>query len=569
MHADNIWNLASMVRPNEITYLQHSNQDGVGDDANTFYMLAEDIQGESSETKTVTTITLRKGLKWSDGTPMTTEQIDFWYNDLLMNEEFPNPDWDFLINLSTSGNRGVVEIVDDYTFTITYDCFVDYNRPALYALYAYQYPKQLLKDYHPKYIGEEEAKQKAVEEGYQSWDQLLVAHSGMNYESCIAGVPTFAPFVCTEETTTYAIYERNPYYYGVDAIGQQLPYIDRIYVDKTVENLEVARLRALQGDSDFLMTSDLESFAVANQEILTGAKIGVALWGSDRKNQTSVNIMQNVEDPEYRELFLNKDFRFALSYAINRQEICDLVYFGATKPHQMAHTEASMYYDESVSQNAVEYDPEKANELLDGLGLDKRDDSGWRLLPSGKRLELNMAWASDTQRSAEAELISDYLSASGIYNTLKNYATVNDIYGDTTSAAYGKVDIMIADSWGAKNGVYGFDSSMGCPREQSYYAPNWVEWYTSNGEQGDEPPQEVIDIMAWADTVKNEMDPEKRIENMKTFYEYQKETLYCLGICTPAGNVIIYNNTLKNVPTASLPFNGIDNTRLATWYFSE
>ena len=91
------------------------------------------------------------------------------------------------------------------------------------------------------------------------------------------------------------------------------------------------------------------------------------------------------------ELLNDKRFRQALSLAINRQQIIDAVYNGVTEPAQNSPPPGNVFHHEKLYHSFTEYDPERANRLLDELGLIERDREGYRTFNDGTR----MVWYLD------------------------------------------------------------------------------------------------------------------------------------------------------------------------------
>ena len=98
-----------------------------------------------------------------------------------------------------------------------------------------------------------------------------------------------------------------------------------------------------------------------------------------------------------RDIFKKKEFRIAISLAINRDEINETLFFGAGKPWSGRFPEDP--YD-AGPPTYIDYDPQKANQLLDEIGLTERNEEGYRLRPDGKVLEVVI----DTMGDAEGEM---------------------------------------------------------------------------------------------------------------------------------------------------------------------
>ncbi len=105
------------------------------------------------------------------------------------------------------------------------------------------------------------------------------------------------------------------------------------------------------------------------------------------------------KDPEMRELIRNKDVRIALSLGIDREEIIDIVYQGVGEPWQIGPLPQHVLYNEQLGRQYTDYDPKRANELLDAAGYDKKNGDGIRLFPSGKPIIFNVNFRVETPQT--------------------------------------------------------------------------------------------------------------------------------------------------------------------------
>ncbi len=488
------------------------------------------------------TFYLRRGVKWSDGEPFTADDIVFWYEDILLNEDLTPtlPKW-----LTTDEQPVEVEKVDDYAvrFKFTQPNGLFLQRLAGIDGLGMIVPKHYMKQFHPKYTPEEKLEEMVKEEQLTDWFSLF------------GNKDTW--WLNPERPTLFAwrsinilgagpryIWERNPYYWKIDPDGNQLPYLDRVVFD-IVENAEVALMKALNGEIDMHSRhfNIMQNYTV----LAEGREKGDYRFFTLKP--TSMNTMiiafnLNQEDPVLREIFNEKKFRFAMSLAINRQEIIDLVYLGMGEPWQAAPLRESAFYHERLAKAYTEYDPAKANELLDEIGL-KRGPDGWRLRPDGKPLSVTIEVVTgiDPAWIDACELIKKYWEDVGVKTAIKP----EDRSLFYTRKATGETEVTI---WGGDGGMevlleprWYFPFSA-----ESNYAPLWQLWYNSGGKSGEEPPEEVKKQMQLYDEILRTVDFDKQKSLMKQILDIDADNLYVIGISTkPPGYGIVKNN-FRNVP---------------------
>ena len=181
--------------------------------------------------------------------------------------------------------------------------------------------------------------------------------------------------------------ERNPYYWWVDKEGRQLPYIDEVR-SVVARSSEVLALKLLAGEVDEAhRNTNIEMVPVMLDE---GSKRGleVKLYPTEYGSPWAVGFNYMNSDPTKRELFRTAEFRQALSLAINRRLINRVGLLGLGKPTQGYLIPNSPWYTEEVNTAFVAHEPERANQMLDALGLGQRDAEGFRLDPGGQPLSI-------------------------------------------------------------------------------------------------------------------------------------------------------------------------------------
>lgn len=502
---------------------------------------------EWSDDLTTLTIYLRKGHKWSDGEPFTTDDIMFYYEDVLMNKDLTPvlpPRW-------APGGKPVKFIkVDETTFRIQYqdpyprifDVFQRGTYGGQNLIYA---PKHALKKYHIKY--NPDADKLAKEEGFESWVQLYGNHSrkGWSWDEDVE-VPTLAGWMAVSVTTERKVMQRNPYFHWVDTEGNQLPYIDTIDDVLTREN-QVHNLKIMSGEIDLAgFSTHTEDFPLLKENEEQG-NYRVELAKSLRGSETTFFPNLTVKDPVLREIFQDVRFRQALSLALNREEINELLYFGEAVPRQAAILPEVSFYKDEWGKAYAEYNPEKARQLLDEMGLEK-DSEGNYLRPDGKKISMviNVAVTEGSQVKV-SELASQYWAEIGLMGVVK--PTSNPKLHQMVESNESDITVFHLDRCGEAFGVRG-NPYWSCPYDDQFWtAWPWTIWFKTGGEAGEEPPESwkrwMKDWDAWFMTEKG--TPEYTELGQKV-YDFVSNELFAIGTVGMSPWVIIYNEDLRNTP---------------------
>jgi ABC-type transport system substrate-binding protein len=490
-------------------------------------------------------ITLRKGMKWSDGEPFTADDLVFAYDDVLLNEDlFPVPPPMYL-----SGDEpGAIEKVDEVTVRFTFAqpnaLFIQSNATP-YALDILEYPKHYMQQFHKKY--NPDADQVAKDEDQASWIELLLfkADTWANKE-----VPRLHGWVAKTvfgEGTRY-IYDRNPYYWKVDPEGSQLPYIDRL-VYNHIADPQVMVLKASNGEIDM---QDRTINTLQNKPVLARGRAKGNYKFFDEvpsdSNACVIALNLNHPDPVKRETFNNKDFRIGLSYAIDRQEIIDSVYQRQGAPFQVAPRDSSPYYDEEMAKQYTDYDVDLANEHLDRAGFAERDGDGFRLGPDGKRISFNVEvptayraeWPDTTQ------LVSTHWQKVGVDMKVKNEDRA--LFDERTDGGQHDAAVWQAEGGGWIEPLMRTDWYFPSANESTNYAPRWMQWYQTGGKGGERPPAPVRRQMELYQQVRQTMDEAERDQLLKELLTISKEFFYHIGTILMPQSYGIVKNNFHNVP---------------------
>jgi len=439
----------------------------------------------SKDFKTLT-IYLRKGMKWSDGVPFTADDFLFWWEDIILNKE--------LTPIKPTGYKTLtsLERVDDYTVRLQFSAP---NPSIIYALAVIWggcdnpfAPKHYLKKYHISY--NPEAQELAKKEGFDSWWQCFQFHqASWGPAQQDIDFPTLDPWVLKKiDSFGNKYYERNPYYWKIDTVGNQLPYIDK-QARILVENQEVGNLKTIAGEFDIggQDVVRLRSYPLYKK----GEKKGnyhVMLWKNLMGSDLAFNFNLTHKDPVLRKIFNDIRFRQAMSLAINRDEINQLLFFGKAVPRQATTDPSNSLYEDWMGKYYAEYDPKRANKLLDEMGLKWDEKHQYRLRPDGKPLAITIEYVGMEERGKICELVKDYWEKVGVKTAIKEVQ--RNLYN--TRAAANEIDV---GNWRYETvteiEMYYHTFKRFVPFWGEFACRPWRKWYDTGGESGEEPPEEV------------------------------------------------------------------------------
>jgi len=373
---------------------------------------------ELNDLGTVYTMKLRKGLKFSDGDPLTIDDVKFAFEDLTFNKEL-NPSLPGSMKDLVTGNVVKFNVVDDWTWTLTFDSpqFTlmenregRRNHDCGSCWFA---SKEYYEQYHPKYADASELQKKVDDGQFENWVGLFTSRNQGNWS---AGFPCVAAWCLTGVNPGITqSWTRNAYYFGVDPAGNQLPYADNMLAFG-MESREVAVFRAMAGETDAVTRPfQLREMPLYLQNADRG-DFRVFVWPSTGGNDAGLHTNSTFnDDPEIGKWIRTKKFRQALSLATDRDMINDVIFLGQGKVQQwVPHPDTAYYPGADVGAIRTTLDIAGANSLLDEIGLSAKNADGFRLrTDNGKVLELELLTTA-MEDSDIAILLQDQWAKVGI-----------------------------------------------------------------------------------------------------------------------------------------------------------
>ena len=498
------------------------------------------------------TIFMRKGMKWSDGAPLTADDVLFVYENVTLNTDITP-----VINehLRPGGTPMVMEKIDDYTYKITFAAPVPYW-PMLLMAHKYAYwdqwvnPAHHMKQFHIKF--NPKAGDLAAEAKRDFWYQHFGDQRNLGL---VMDIPHLRSHVATDDSPERAIWKRNPYFFIADTEGNQLPYIDEMSFMRAAD-LALHNAKIVGGSYDFVgFDANIQNFKTYDDAAEQGG-YKVILWRSGKGSDVVYNVNCNygwqgaqeeqVEpDPTrlmMREIFADDRFRYALSLAINREEVNDVLYFGRGTPGQMTVIPDSRHWKPEYVTAWADYDPDQANALLDELGLKWNAEKTHRLWPDGTPMII--AWdlyESETPKGPTTELIREYWMDVGIeiqwksitrtlltQKILANEEPMSLWHGDETT----DVLFYLRPKY--------FAPISG---DESCWGQLWGQWYVSMGKMGLEPPPDIKDLYDWMIEYLATGSDEAAANALRS----QAEHVWTIGVVGNAPHPLVFNKKLHNL----------------------
>lgn len=503
---------------------------------------------EESESRTYT-LTLRRGHRWSDGQPFTTEDFRYWWEDMASNpKRFPGgPPPELLVG----GEAPKVDILDEVTVRYSWSRPNPFFLPMLAGakpveIYA---PAHYLRQFHPRYTDEETLKRRVEEARQKTWQQLHNRKDNLT-EFDNPDLPTLQPWVpTTSPPAERFVFVRNPYYHRVDSAGRQLPYLDRVVM--TVADAKIIPAKTGAGESDL----QARYLRFDNYTFLTqGARRNdyrVTLWRTGIGAQMALFPNLNCNDPVWRDLNRDVRYRRALSLAIDREELNEVVYYGLAIPSNNTLLDVSPLWRPEYRDLWATFDIRYANRLLDEIGLTKRDVNGVRLLPDGRPLEIVVETAGESTEETDAlELIADGWRRVGARLYIRSSQL--DVFRNRIFA--GETCMSIAR--GLDDAIATADMSPAemVPTDQAKYQwPKWGQFYQTMGRDGERPDlPEAVELLDAFRAWRMATDEAGRAAAWHRILSINAEQVFTIGTVAGVPQPVVARDTLRNVPMEGL-----------------
>jgi peptide/nickel transport system substrate-binding protein len=491
------------------------------------------------------TLHLRKGHKWSDGHPFTSEDFRYWFEDVAQNSKL-SPSG-LPVSMIVQGEPPRFEVLDDTTVRYTWSRPNPLFLPDLAGadpLYIYC-PSHYLKKFHEKYADKAALDALVKKDNQRNWAAL---HNRMDamYRNDNPDLPSLEPWILkTKPPADRFTFEKNPYYYRIDDAGQQLPYIDQVIM--SIADSKIIPAKTGAGESDLqarYLRFDNYTFLKQGEE---RNKYKVWLWRTGPGSQLALYPNLNVNDDVWRALVRDLRFRRALSLAVNRHEINQAIYFGLAIEGQNTVLPQSPLYEPEYRAAWASFDVAEANRLLDVIGLTKRDGDGIRLLPDGRPMEIVVENSGEsTEQTDVLELIRDSWRRIGIRLFAKPLQLTlfrRRVFSGET--------LMSIDK-GIENGLATAAMSpweLAPTSQQQLEWPKWGQYYETKGKAG-EPP-DLPSALRLKELFENWLSAAAEPDQSRIWLamlQIWADEVYSIGTIAGVLQPVVVSDKLRNVP---------------------
>jgi peptide/nickel transport system substrate-binding protein len=363
-------------------------------------------------------------------------------------------------------------------------------------------------------------------------------------------VPTLESHIVIEDTATGRHMVANPYFHMVDTAGNQLPYINEID-EEYVKDKEVQNLKITNGEVTFKQQAVfIEDFPLLKENESKGN------YQVDLAPALGENVFYafntTVKDEVLRGIFNDLRFRQAMSLALNRDEINEIVFLGQGTPMQSMPAEpATVAFTTDENKNAfIDYDPATSKSLLADMGLKDKNKDGVLERPDGKPLVIRLIYSNQGAPVKIHELVRDYWGAVGVRVDLKEVSS--DEY--RASANNNDLELTTWKNDGVSGPTISQDFTAFVPPFGDYFNPGtgfaWAAWKTSGGKQGIEPPADVKKLYQLAEQfIQYPMGSDDSNRIGQEIIDIHVNNLWKIGTVGNIVNPVMHSNRIGNYKT--------------------
>lgn len=506
------------------------------------------LESVEVEDQRIFTFRIRENHRWSDGQPFTAEDFRYFWEDVANTEELSlfGPPRGMIVD----GHPPRFEILDDRTVRYTWSSPNPEFLPALAGarpLFIYR-PAHYLKKFHARYTNPDELTAMIKKVGARNWAGLH-HRKDEQYRFDNIDMPTLQPWMnTTRPPSDRFVFRRNPFYHRVDGAGHQLPYIDEVVISIADGNLIPAK--AGFGESDLQarhIRFDHYTFLKKGEK---DSNFEVRLWQTASGAKVALYPNLTTADPVWRSVLRDLRFRRALSLAIDRQAINQVLYFGLARPSADTVLQESPLFKPEYETDWAELDIDRANALLDEMGLE-RPDGGTRLLPDGRTLQIIADTAGEsTEESDVLELVKDDWARIGV--ELFTKPSQRDVFRNRVFSG-----AAILSVWsGLENGLPTADLSPAELAPTGQWQLQWSEWgeyFDTAGASGEAPDMPVAEELLRLNTAwRFAKSKEQRSKVWHEMLALRADQVFSIGTVNSVPQPVVVNKQLRNVPKTAM-----------------
>jgi peptide/nickel transport system substrate-binding protein len=480
-----------------------------------------------SDDKLRVTLTLRDELKWSDGQPITVDDILFTFQEVFFNPKIP------------TNARSGFEIGDKRELPKlkqVSDRAVEFTLPEPFS--------PILRSFAQSTILPAHALRKSVKDLDEKGNPKFVSTS----QVVVNGPYRMTSFVPSQRL----IYERNPYYWRKDEQGNQLPYIPRI-VWQIVDNSDTALVQFRSGGLD-LVSIGPASFQLlkrgdkrGNYTIYNGGPDSGTSFIAFNLNKGKRNGKPLI-DPSKSRWFNTKEFRQAVAYGIDRTKMINNTFRGLAQPQDSPVAVQSPYYlSREQGLKHYDYNPEKAKQLLKSAGF-KYNDRGELLDSDNKRVRFTLNGNSGSR------------VVEGLLSQVKQDLAKIGIQVDTQIVEFGTIVERISNTLDFETVFLGFGNDVEPNSIANLWQPEGASHIFNQAPQAGQAPVEGRVVADWEAEIgrlftqgAREYDDAKRKELYGKMQQIAQEQVPMIHLANGLGLAAVKNN-IKGVELSMLSY---------------